>query len=457
MNIKNKINFLKDKDKICEDYRKQVEEFLDNQSESELIQSLNQKELDEIWEEISSEFDIGDVWTRISSDLDHFMPVGDGWGIFAKSIAAAIIILISLVPVDKPVNDFLADQPVGLSVNVKTEISVEQVLKNQSTVSGKIEEKKGVNRSFESLDENVEKDKPKLPAEDMNDSIILSEVTVRDRVVAKFISVPLSSDLKLPHLDDRILSEKSEIIPVILPVESTSELKIFSGNDTIKRKLVKKSSETWNSFTLTGDRRISAGLTTIFKSTSLINQKTLDGLKPESLNSSEFVFFPEAGISLNYSLNRRWMIQADGFFTSNTGQRYKEYLYGHYSSEKITLKYSTIALSFKHRFLLNNRPAPGSSINISAGSYFSVLRKASQKINSDLENIKSQYEPFDFGVQMGSEFEVQISDQLSFAPGLFLSFGFPNIYKGTDIIPGYLIRTHNGSAELRFSLFYHFY
>ena len=104
--------------------------------------------------------------------------------------------------------------------------------------------------------------------------------------------------------------------------------------------------------------------------------------------------------------------------------------YGHYSRKKITLRYSTIALSVKYKFTGRGDFMERSSINVLAGGYLSVLNYANQKINTDLENIRSQYEKFDFGIRLGGEFELQIFDQLSLAPGLFLSLGIPNIYKG---------------------------
>ena len=89
------------KDKISDNYRKQVDELLDNQSDLDLFIPLNQEELDEIWEEISTEMDIGEVWNEISSDLDIVMPVDSGSGIIVKSIAAVLIILIGMIPVRK--------------------------------------------------------------------------------------------------------------------------------------------------------------------------------------------------------------------------------------------------------------------------------------------------------------------------------------------------------------------
>ncbi len=128
-----------------------------------------------------------------------------------------------------------------------------------------------------------------------------------------------------------------------------------------------------------------------------------------------------------------------------------------------------LTLSVKHKFIGSGNFLPRSSINVLAGGYISFLHYAHQKrnkvyvipenndiLNTDLENIGSQYGKFDFGVRLGGEFELQILDRLSLAPGLFLSIGIPNIYKGTVSIPGHLRRTHNGSAEFHLAFYYHF-
>ena len=261
---------------------------------------------------------------------------------------------------------------------------------------------------------------------------------------------------------------KSNIPPTLFPGDPES-IQVLSRSDFDSLKINNNYSATGFSMQQIDRGRISGGLITLFKNTWLLNNETFDGFNSESLNSSVIEFFPDFGLSLNYSLNKTWSFQADGFFSSNTGQEYLEYYYGHYSRKKITLNYSRIDLAVKHKFTGNGNLIPRFSINVLAGGYISFLHYAHQKrnkvytipenngtINMDLENIGSQYGKFDFGIRLGGEFELQILDQLSLAPGLFLSIGIPNIYKGTSTIPGYLRRTHNGSAEFHLAFYYHF-
>jgi hypothetical protein len=94
-------------------------------------------------------------------------------------------------------------------------------------------------------------------------------------------------------------------------------------------------------------------------------------------------------------------------------------------------------------------------VNFIAGNYISVLHNVSQLEITDISNIVSQYKKYDFGIRLGTEFETQLTDHLSLAPGLFVSLGIPNIYKGTVSIPGYLRKTRNGSEGIRITIYYH--
>lgn len=115
-----------------------------------------------------------------------------------------------------------------------------------------------------------------------------------------------------------------------------------------------------------------------------------------------------------------------------------------------------IAFSVKYRSQVNNGSVIPSSINLFAGGYLSVLHRAYEKINTNVENIASQYRKFDTGIRLGAEYEFQFTTGLSIAPGVFMTLGIPNIYKGDIYIPGYLRRTHNGSAGFQLAFYYHF-
>jgi hypothetical protein len=401
--------------------------------------------------------DIDEVWNDISSDLDVIMPVDSGSGIIVKSIALVLIILIGLIPAKKAILDSGINQPDILIGNKQKEQSTELTTKNKHWDSNIGKQVKGdisqaLRNSFDNSEDGI---KPALAERNRTGLTQETPVPVSNEIVSMVLAASEMSDSNLVVSQDKIQIERSDIPPAPFP-DDLRKLKLFSNTDFDSLKISDNSTTDGFPLPLIDRGRISGGITTLFKNTWLLNHETYNGLNSESLNTTEVVFFPDVGLSLSYSFNKTWLLQADGLLSSNTGQEYLEYIYGCYSRKKITLNYLTITLSVKHKFTVSRHFIPRSSINVLAGGYISFLHYAYQKINTDLDNIESQYEKSDFGARLGGEFELEIFNQLSLAPGLFLSLGVPNIYKGTSNIPGYLRKTHNGSAEFQLAFYYHF-
>jgi hypothetical protein len=450
---------VKGEDNISEKYRKQVDKILDSQSDHNSFNPLSQEELDEIWEKLSVEMDIDEVWNEISSDLDIAMPVDphSGSGIIFKSFAAVLIILIGMIPVNKKILDSGISRMDILFENKQNEQSPELIATHKSLDTNTGEQPKDgiTEESGISLDKS--EDIIKLTSAERNRTDLKqgTPIPAGNVVVSRDSASSGKADSNLVISKDKNPIEESAIPPALLPDEM-EKIEIISKNDFDNLKIFDNHSTTGFSLASNERGKVSAGLITLFKNTWLLNKETLDGLKSESLTTSEMVYFPDVGLSLNYSLNKNWLLQADGFFSSNTGQEYHGYYYGHYTRKEITLNYSAIDLYVKYKFTRSGNFIPRSSINVFAGGYISFLHYASQKINTNLEDIGSQFEKYDLGVMFGSEFELQVFDRLSIAPGLFLSLGIPNIYKGTFGIPGYSRSTRNGSAELHLAIYYHF-
>lgn len=450
---------MKDKDKISEVYRKQVEKFIGNQSENCLLPQLTLHEENEIWEEISDEMDIDEVWSNISYELDTDMPGIHGSGVILKSVAIFIVLLMGLVPAKKVIPD---------SVIAKQDIFAE----NLNNKLPEVDPATDMGMDYDTVETPEEHlmmpVKNNLQQSNITGQILPAKTIISGPVESKTI-IGMGEQVSYNQTDyekdtsyltiqvtENVL-EKNEIPPVLIPFE-IKDLEFIPrevpGN--LKTDNHYLTSSGYPSLINDG-KGFSFGLITSFRNTWLLNQETLDGLKSESLNATEIVFFPDAGLTMTYSLNNKWKLQADGFISSSAGQEYFDYIYGHYSKKKVTLKYSTINLSVKHKLDMSGNLMQHSSVNVAGGFYFSFLHYVYQKINNDLEDIGSQFRKFDYGITCGAEFEVYIFDRVSVSPGVKLSLGLPNIYKGDDLIPGYLRKTQNGSAELCLAIFYHYH
>ena len=448
---------MKGSDKILDYYRKKVDELIDNQSSDDLHEQMNHEEQDELWEEISTELDIGEVWNGISRDLEIVMPVNTSSGIIVKSIAVVLIILISLIPEEKAIMDSDVNQAVILIENSLNEQSEEHITIKPGDFDsgGQLHEDNSspvLSSSFDISEDDNETSLEDITSTGFTEGAV---IPLSNEDVTKVSAFSDMSDSNLVVFPKNIPIEKSSFQVTLIPVDMGIFKELYK-TDFDRLKINDNSSISEFLLSKTDSRRFSVGLITLFKNTWLLNHETFNGLKSESLNSTMLVFSQDIGLSLNYSLNKNWFLQADGYLYSDTGQEYLEYIYGNYIRKKITLRYSTIALSLKNKFIGSGRFMDRYSVNLLAGPYLSFLHFANQKINTDIENVGSQYRKFDLGVRLGGEIELNLSDHVSVAPGLFVSLGIPNIYEGDGIIPGYLRRTHNGSAGFHFIIYYHF-
>lgn len=449
---------MKDKDKISGIFRILIDEHIDSQSNNKPVSKTERDDINESWDAISFELDIDEVWTGISHKLDKIMPAGSDSGLILKFVAGILIVLSGI----SPVKNYFKDSG---NLNPKTSALYPLYENSGEPASGN----SGADRSsVEGPDSIINPVPTSLPPIN-GSSGISTDAEVSTNNLKDSIPVGKSQDADLTNLNIQgeisaegsisgINNEEKEIAdPEVSAVENPEKIKLsclkeFAG--PAKTEIVPASVFPLSS---NGRGRFSGGYIAILKNTWLLNNETFDGLKSESLNTTEIVIFPDVGLSLIYSVNNRLFIQSDGFFYSNTGQKYFQYISGHYSRKKIILRYSTIALSAKYKFIVNRGLIPCSSINLIAGGYLSALHHADQKINSDLEHIGSQYRGYDLGVRLGSEIELPLNYYFSLAPGIFVSYGIPNIYKGDSYIPGYLRKTHNGNAEFHLSFYYNFY
>jgi len=453
--LKENISILNGEDKILDYYRRQVDELIDNQYGPGISNPLNQEELDEMWEGISSELDIDEVWSKITNDLDIVMPANYGSGVIPKVIAFGIVLLISFIPLKRSLPDYgISNEKISRENHQNEQsagiISVDQI--RTSYIYDK--ESNETPPGFKSLIRNIGNGNKTTSIEKIRVSLAQESSDPVKYVIPSIISpCSIKNNVILNPSEYKHIKTKLPTVPI---PEDLNKILISSGKDSGGLKINERSLTKLKTSPQIERKRISVGVTTSVKNTWLLNHETFNGLKSETLNSTELVFYPDFGLILNYGLSNNWSIQAGGFLFSSTGQEYLEYYNIHYIRKKIILRYSTVDFLVKYKFAGSDHLIHRSSVNVLAGGYFSFLDFADQKRNMDLQDVRSQYRNYDFGVKLGCEFEINISNRFSLAPGFSLSLGIPNIYKGDTYYSGDLSRTHNGSEGFHVSLYYHF-
>jgi len=85
------------------------------------------------------------------------------------------------------------------------------------------------------------------------------------------------------------------------------------------------------------------------------------------------------------------------------------------------------------------------------------MKQATQTINGVSRYVDNEYENLDYGLILGYEYPIGLTNHLSFTPGIYAKMGLNNIFSGSDRIPWYLNRTRNASLNLSFALSWSFY
>ncbi len=193
------------------------------------------------------------------------------------------------------------------------------------------------------------------------------------------------------------------------------------------------------------------GFTGQLANTWMLNQKTRQGLNPEELTHTNLSFGKNFGILAGTRINERMSLQEEFYFVSQKRQGYNEYLNGQFVSSRLELDYSTLSLLIKYRITEN------SPHFVAAGIYGSSLNNASQKIDSQLTDVRSEYNSMDYGLVAGYEYQYPIYGNWYLGAGLFFRYGVKNIFSGNEMIPDYLNRTQNAAFNASFSLNYAFF
>lgn len=446
---------MKEKDKIEAKYHEHVGRFIMGRHEAGSRVDLLPEDLDEIWEEVRSELDIGDVWLQISSGLDKIVPPLHGPGLFQKCCAAVILILSVLIYVEKTVPEpdtTFQEMPAELTGLEQPENSITGSYCDETIVEYDlqpfVQPSASAYNTGRTGNEGRSAQRKKLSD--------VSHFNMNPARELQLTSVaPVMEEGQLASLSGAYPQDRDWNQSLYSSLNPEIPIKVYKAdNGNLKTGLSAASGNPTQSQRETG--RFYGGVITTYKNTWLLTRETFDGLRSESLNTTEFVVFPDAGLSLGYVFTDKWSAQAEAFLYSSTGQEYHDYIFGRYARKKIVLRYSTLALRAKYRVTGKGYIPNRSSFSFTAGSYLSFLHDADQVINKEVSKIKSDYSRFDVGLVLGGEFELHLNEYISVAPGLNLTLGLTNIYKGNGSTPGNPVRIHNGSAGFQISFYYHF-
>jgi hypothetical protein len=446
---------------IIESYRDQVE-------------NLNETPPESCWDDINTQLDLDDKWDSISMELNRVLPVNNDTGgvlswknqtLFTRliSIVSPIVLFLLILITDNRIDNPAPREIPGIDIsripvdqseepqNSKVAVIIPGVQNSETKAYSKAEsaqqERKKESKILSTNTVPVIKSDITLTlgSSGMNPEIGLN--TINSYMIEEQIKL---SDRKSfdPVIPSSLLPAQSILNPIVsIPSLSTS-LVSLPGLATVNESLLRGEYLPGTKFRL---NRFSVGISLIEKNTWLISRETFEGLDKQKLNATKPKFLTDIGIILRYNQSEKWSFEGTGFLLSKTGQSYRQYLNGIYSSKSYELRYFSFELSARRKLL--------KSLNINnfrfysiTGMYVSLLNTAYKRIDQSLVNVSPDYDPVDYGVILGCETEIALFGRIAVAPGLRIKYGIPNIFADKPGIPDELHPTRNASIEFRLNL-----
>ncbi len=393
--------------------------------------------------------DLDEVWEGVATGLDEDNKKRKGgFGWFNRGVAAAIaFLLVSTLSVWFFNNLSSPEADLVVTEGMETE-------RTMPANEGQAEESKEVT----------------LPVKQPEFSITIAGRSTRDEAMQETEKTAIAALQQQDDVyeDENILqsllqeSVTAQGIATFDPLVSSTASLSTTGQPSLQEMSSYVSTKEESEYTLNlppagaDNSVLGLGFTTAMKNTWLFNHETFRGFDPASGSKTNVQIYPDVAVSLSYLLSERWKLESSFSFSSGAGQSYEQYIYGRYSQREIALNYfhAELRTGYHHRKRWVVR-SNAISHSTSVGLYYGLLNAANESIAGKKEDISSLYRKNDFGFVTGHNLNFPLTSNLVFSPGMYITWGLPNIYQGEYTLPS-LKKTHNRSVELRFSLYYNF-
>lgn len=444
------------------------------------VESRNETPPDSCWDEINTQLDIEETWDSVSMELDKDpLLIHDSTGAISgrkpgslSKLALVItpVVLLLLIMLSDTRKPYLV--PSNLSVIDASGVSAAQpaIQQNDKPILSISEQQAEEAKAFIKAESGQEQGNKEMENP-------FSEPGVKNKVEMTTFpvsSVPVSSipgsdtghavSYTLPEdaavgLTNRIYRPvTSDVIPsgqaALQPVESVAPPAAALASVTM---LATDNKSPENALSPAGKpfkaNRFSIGISLTEKSTWLISQETLNGLDRQELSTTKATFLNDVGIILRYTINERWSFEGTTLLLSKTGQSYNQYIYGIYSSKIYELKYLSFETSARYA-LRKSFNVNKIRSNVVGGAYISHLTTAYKTIDYSVSDVSAEYDPIDYGLLLGYDLEIKISEHFAVTPGIRIKCGIPNIYADQPGMPDDLHSTRNGSMEFRLNFIF---
>ncbi|MBN1989755.1 MAG: outer membrane beta-barrel protein [Bacteroidales bacterium] len=403
----------------------------------------NQLDVDEVWTGVSNQLDIDDVWEGISAELDSDRRSRSIWVYVSWAASVALLATMGVVAYWLTVSSPVVQPSV---ITLGSQVEVVKPVATSPAGSG---------------NENL------ITNPTAQHSAVRSNNAATGEPLAAVVSYKPAETNGAHPQNNPLVSDAQEdgqvagvvTLGTIAPQQAVvHKLAVDSPSMALGNFLAYAPSVAPVTKERSGHlRALSVGATSAIKNTWLFGSETMEGLERNSLTKSDVKVYPDFGFNVRYGFSPRWSAESSLFFKSRTGQSYKEYIYGRYSSKDIALYYTQVELVAKYSSTKRWLKSNSYGFTTSLGMFYSNLTSASETIAGESKSVDHRYSSSDYGFVLGQDVEVMLTSRIVLSPGLRLKWGLPNIYAGEANIPSSLKRTHNRSLEFRFTLYYNIF
>lgn len=197
------------------------------------------------------------------------------------------------------------------------------------------------------------------------------------------------------------------------------------------------------------------GFSAGIKNTWLFNNQTFLAIAGYNGHRTRVSIIPDLALNFRYQAAPRIEFEAGVSFSSNVAQSYEQYIYGRFSRKDISLNYfhgEVLANVISRRSWMLGQNSI--RLNSTLGMYVASLNNATEAIAGEKFDVSNYYKNLDYGIILGQNVDIALPGNITFSPGLRVTWGIPNIHKRLPDSPEFMWRSLNRSLELRFAVFY---
>jgi len=200
---------------------------------------------------------------------------------------------------------------------------------------------------------------------------------------------------------------------------------------------------------------LGVGFSAGIKNTWLFNNQTFLAIAGYNGHRTRVSIIPDLALNFRYQAAPRLEFEAGVSFSSDVAQSYQQYIYGRFSRKDISLNYfqgEVLAniISRRSWMLWQNTIR----LNSTLGMYIATLNSAKEVIAGEEFDVSNNYKNLDYGIVIGQNLDIELPGNITFSPGLRVTWGIPNIHKQLPDSPEFMWRSLNRSIEFRFAVFY---